>query len=197
MALTVLRARHGLCAAVAGLLCCASVASADRLPPDKPLLAPPAQRSAPLPLTVEADADTPVHRIVIPKAVLAKLAGDLPDAGTIGSAFPSRSIVAAFALSAAVACGLVVLRRGRADRLAAVLLCGLSLAGAGALLAGIPALADIPAPDGLPRRPRPRPFAGRPESVTLAQGGTVILEIGEEGNEAVVLVVGKPAAKPE
>jgi hypothetical protein len=129
--------------------------------------------------------------------VLAKLAGDLPDAGTIGSAFPSRSIVAAFALSAAVACGLVVLRRGRADRLAAVLLCGLSLAGAGALLAGIPALADIPAPDGLPRRPRPRPFAGRPESVTLAQGGTVILEIGEEGNEAVVLVVGKPAAKPE
>ena len=71
MALTVLRARLGRCAAVAGLLCYASAASADIPAPDKPLPAPPAQRSVPLPLTVEEDATTPVHRIVIPKAVRA------------------------------------------------------------------------------------------------------------------------------
>jgi hypothetical protein len=197
MALTVLRARHGLCAAVAGLLCCASVASADRLPPDKPLLAPPAQRSAPLPLTVEADADTPVHRIVIPKAVLAKLAGDLPDAGTIGSAFPSRSIVAAFALSAAVACGLVVSRRGRPGRLAATLIFGLVAAGAAGLLPGMLAPEDTAVADlAFPReKPLPRPAGDRPDSVVLAQGGKVILEIAAGGEEAVVIVVGKPGAK--
>jgi hypothetical protein len=33
-----------------------------------------------------------------------------------------------------------------------------------------------------------------PESVTLAQGGKVVLEIGEAGGDAVILVVGTEAA---
>lgn len=193
------RLPHAMCRTVitAICLCLPATVLADRAAPDELPTAVAPQRSEPLALVVVEEAEAPTHRIVIPQAVLAKLAGDLPGVDTVASATPARSIVAALALSAAVACGLVAFRRGRADRLAAVLLCGLSLAGAGALLAGGPALADIPAFDGPSPRPRPRPFAGRPESVTLAQGGKVILEIGEDGNEAVVLVVGKPAAKSE
>jgi hypothetical protein len=33
-----------------------------------------------------------------------------------------------------------------------------------------------------------------PESVTLAQGGKVILEIGEAGGDAVIFIVGTEAA---
>jgi hypothetical protein len=72
--------------------------------------------------------------------------------------------------------------------------CGLSLAGAGALLGGGPALADLAAPDGSPRRARPQPVMHVPESVTLAQGGKVILEIGEAGGDAVIFIVGTEAA---
>ena len=53
------------------LVCFASVASADVAFPDELPPAVPAQQSAPLPLTVAEDAATPVHRIVIPKTVLA------------------------------------------------------------------------------------------------------------------------------
>ena len=200
MALTVLRARLGRCAAVAGLLCYASAASADIPAPDKPLPAPPAQRSAPLPLTVEEDATTPVHRIVIPKAVLAKLAANQPDGrgdypgGQVGAASPTRSIVAALALSAAVACGLVVARRGRPGRLAAGLIIGLVTAGAAGLLPGTTTLADRAAANAPPPRAESRPAADRPESVVIAQGAKVILEIAEGGAEAVVIFVGKPQA---
>ncbi|MFN9367960.1 MAG: hypothetical protein ACK6CT_04200 [Planctomycetia bacterium] len=165
---------------------------ADELP-----AAIPPQRSAPLPLTVEADPATPVHRIVIPKAVLAKLAGDFPGAGAIASASPARSIVAALALSAAVACGLVASRQGRPGRLAATVLVGLIAAAT----TGAVVYADKGPPPSLARRPdRVEPPGGersageRPESVVLAQGGKVILEIAAGGEEAVVIVVGK---KPE
>lgn len=194
MALTLLRARLGRCAAFAGLLCCASVASADLLPPEKPQPVPAPQRSAPLPLTVEEDAAAPVHRIVIPKAVLAKLAGDPTDSSSIASARNGRSIVAALALSAAVACGLVVARRGRPGRLAAGLIIGLVTAGAAGLLPGITALADRAAANAPPPRAESRPAADRPESVVIAQGAKVILEVAEGGDEAVVIVVGKPPA---
>ncbi len=171
----------------------ADTAFADIAAPDSP--AP--QRRQAVPLRIAEHAEAEVHRIVIPKAVLAKLAGDLPDAGSIAAATPTRSIVAALAVSAAVACGLVAFRRGRADRLAAVVICGLSLAGAGAVLLGEPAFADRALPGQEPRRPRPQPVVTEPESVTLAQGGSVILEVGAADGDAVVLVVGKAAAKPK
>lgn len=180
-------------------LCLPATVLADRAAADALPDAAPPQRSEPLALVIAEDEDpeTHTHRLVIPKAVLARLAGDLPDAAAIAAATPTRSIVAALALSAAVACGLLAFRSGRPGRLAAALLCGLALAGAGTLLDGGPVLADLAVPGGPPRQPRPRPFAGRPESVTLAQGGKVILEIGEDGNEAVVLVVGARAAEPK
>ena len=171
----------------------ADTAFADIPAPDSPA----ARRRQAVPLRIEEHAAAEVHRIVIPKAVLAKLAGDLPDAGSIAAATPTRSIVAALAVSAAVACGLVAFRRGRADRLAAVVICGLSLAGAGAVLLGGPAFADLALPGQEPRRPRPQPVVTEPESVTLAQGGRVILEVGAADGDAVVLVVGKAAAKPK
>jgi len=151
-------------------------------------------RSEPLPLRLERDAESPTHRIVIPKAVLVKLAGGVLGADPIASATPARSIMAALALSAAVAFGLVASRRGRPGRLAAVVLCGLAVTGAGGLLTGNLALADLAAP-GQPRGARPRPAAKAPASVTLAQGGKVILEIGEAGGDAVILVVGTEAAE--
>lgn len=174
-------------------LCLSTTAFADLAAPDSP---GPRLRQA-VPLRIAENAEAEVHRIVIPKAVLAKLAGDLPDAGSIAAATPTRSIVAALAVSAAVACGLVAFRRSRADRLAAVVICGLSLAGAGAVLLGEPAFADLALPGQEPRRPRPQPVVTEPESVTLAQGGRVILEVGAADGDAVVLVVGKAAAKPK
>lgn len=171
----------------------ADTAFADIPPPDSPA----ARRRQAVPLRITEHAEAEVHRIVIPKAVLAKLAGDLPDAGSIAAATPTRSIVAALAVSAAVACGLVAFRRGRVDRLAAVVICGLSLAGAGAVLLGEPAFADLALPGQEPRRPRPQPVVTEPESVTLAQGGSVILEVGAADGDAVVLVVGKAAVKPK
>jgi len=174
-------------------LCLSTTAFADKAAPDSPA----ARRRQAVPLRIAEHAEAEVHRIVIPKAVLAELAGDLPDAGSITAATPTRSIVAALAVSAAVACGLVAFRRGRADRLAAVLICGLSLAGAGAVLLGEPAFADLALPGQEPRRPRPQPVVTEPESVTLAQGGRVILEVGAADGDAVVLVVGKAAAKPK
>jgi hypothetical protein len=177
-------------------LCLTTTALADGAAADELPAAVPPQRSDPVALQIVEDAGSPTHRIVIPKAVLAKLAGGVPGVEAIGSASPARSIVAALALSAAVACGLVAFRRGRPGRLATLVVCGLSLAGAGALLGGGPALADLAAPDGSPRRPRPRPrpVVHVPESVTLAQGGKVILEIGEAGGDAVIFVVGTEAA---
>ena len=179
----------------AACVCLTTTALADRAASDELPAAAPPPRSEPVALRIMEDDRSATHRIVIPKAVLAKLAGDLPGAVPIAAVTPTRSMVAAIALSAAVACGLVAFRRGRPGRLAAVVLCGLALAGAGALLGGDPAFADLAAPDGSPRRPRPRPFAAGPESVTLARGSKVILEIGDAGTEDVVLFVGKPAAQ--
>ena len=185
--------RFGLRAAIAASCMGLSTAAlADRAPADEiPAALPAAEKmnpSDPLPLRLEQDAKAPTHRIVIPRAVLAKLAGDLPGAAHVATATPARSIVAALALSAAVAFGLVASRRGRPGRLAAVVLCGLAVTGAAGLLAGNLALADLAVP-GQPRGPRPRPRPAGPASVTLAQGGTVILEIAADG-EQVVLVVG-------
>ncbi len=191
----------GLRAAIAAnCMCLSTAALADRAPADEiPAAVPVAEkmdRSEPLPLRLKRDAESPTHRIVIPKAVLAKLAGGVLGADPIASVTPARSIVAALALSAAVAFGLVAFRRGRPGRLAAIVICGLAVTGTGAMLLGGPALADAP-PHPLPPALREifrRPAAEAPASVTLAQGGTVILEIGEAGGDAVILVVGTEAA---
>jgi hypothetical protein len=201
--------KGGLRAAItATCLCLPLAVLADEAPADIPAIEPaaPTETSAPLPLRLERDAKAPTHRIVIPTAVLAKLAGELPGAAHIASITPVRSIVAAVALAAAVACGLVVSRRGRPGRLAAAVLWTITLTGTGALLLGGPALADR-APSGPPRpadvdaqefleivaasKPR-RPAADAPASVTLAQGGKVVIEIAADG-EDVVLVVGENA----
>jgi hypothetical protein len=181
-------------------MCLSTAALADRAPADEiPAAVPVAEkmdRSEPLPLRLKRDAESPTHRIVIPKAVLAKLAGGVLGADPIASVTPARSIVAALALSAAVAFGLVAFRRGRPGRLAAIVICGLAVTGTGAMLLGGPALADAP-PHPLPPALREifrRPAAEAPASVTLAQGGKVILEIGEAGGDAVILVVGTEAA---
>lgn len=184
----------------AAVLCFASAAFADLIVPDEQRPAAPAQRSQPLPLTVAEDAATPVHRIVIPRAVLAKLAGDLPDASTIAFAPHGRSIVAALALSAAVACGLVASRRGSPGRRAATGVVVLVAVGAAGLLPGGLAHADraaanVPPPAIVGRPIAPFPDAARPDSVVVAQGGKVVLEIAPEDAEAIVLVVGKAAGK--
>lgn len=161
------------------------------------------ERSKPVPLRIEEDADAPTHRIVIPEAVLATLAGNVPGAAPVASTTPARGIVAAVALSAAAACGLVAFGRGRPGRIAAAVICGLSLAAAGALLVGGPALANIAAPKAERQPTQPQPLARGPKAVTLVQGGMVTLEVttpvtlNEFGadNDAVFLVVGKQAAE--
>jgi predicted cobalt transporter CbtA len=128
---------------------------ADRLPVAPPLVGGEAasaqdeQRSAPLPLRLEEDEASPVHRIVIPAAVLAKLAG-MPLRSTSDTAAATiRSVVAGIALSVAVGCGLVAFRRGRPIRIAAVVLIGLALAGGGGVRRPTPICCPTPcSPDG-------------------------------------------------
>ena len=143
----------------------------------------------PLPLRLEADDDSPAHRVVIPAAVLAKLA-DVPlRARRTTSVSTTRSVAAGIALSAAVGFGFVAYRRGRVARIAAVMLVGLAAAGGGALVS--PAWADIPAWPG-PFLPVPQPREVV-DVVTLRQGANVVLELAEADDETIVIVVGKKA----
>jgi hypothetical protein len=144
----------------------------------------------PLPLRLEADDDSPTHRIVIPAMVLATLA-DVPlRARHSMSVSTTRSVAAGITLSAAVGFGFVAYRRGRATRIAAVMLIGAAVAGAGACVS--PAWADIP--PGRPWRilpvPQPREVV---DVVTLRQGANVVLELAEADDQTIVIVVGKKA----
>jgi hypothetical protein len=186
--------------AVAACLCLPTTVRADGLPVAPPLLGGEAasaqdeQRSAPLPLRLEEDEASPVHRIVIPAAVLAKLAG-MPLRSTSDTAAATiRSVVAGIALSVAVGCGLVAFRRGRPIRIAAVVLIGLALAGGGGVCRLAPAHADM-LPDALfSGRTRPRnPRAEVIDVATLRQGGKVIVELSQDKDGEVVFVVGKQA----
>lgn len=145
----------------------------------------------PLPLRLEADDDSPTHRIVIPAAVLATLA-DVPlRARRTTSVSTTRSVAAGIALSAAVAVGFVAYRRGRATRIAAVMLISAAVAGAGGACISS-AWADIP--PGMWRKPRlPQPRTEVVDVVTLRQGAKVILELAEADDETIVVVVGKKA----
>ena len=144
----------------------------------------------PLPLRREADDDSPTHRIVIPAAVLAKLA-DVPlRARRTTSVSTTRSVAAGIALSAAVGFGFVAYRRGRVARIAAVMLVGFAAAGGGALVS--PAWADIPAWPG-PFLPVPQPHREVVDVITLRQGAKVVVELAEADDETIVIVVGKKA----
>lgn len=143
----------------------------------------------PLPLRLETDDDSSAHRIVIPAAVLAKLAGVPLRARHTTSVSTTRSVAAGVALSAAVGFGFVAYRRGRAARIAAVMLVGLAAAGGGALVS--PAWADIPAwPGPFVPVPQPREVV---DIVTLRHGAKVILELADADDETIVIVVGKKA----
>lgn len=186
----------------AACLCLPATGHADALPFDPRLdvdesaIEEDERISPPLPLRLEADADSPAHRIVIPAAVLAKLAAVPPRAGQRMSMSTTRSVAAGIALSAAVGCGFVTYRRGRAARIAALLLMGVTVAGVGGALVS-PVWADIPPglPPGLRSVPTPRREAV--EVVTLRQGGKVILELAEADDETIVIVVGKPGVPAE
>lgn len=153
--------------------------------------------SAPVPLQIEVDAAASHHRLVIPAALLTERAGDAAVSGEPSSISSTRGIIAALALSAAVALGLIAFRRGRASRLAAVIACGVVAAGA----AGLPdcdvARADVPGPLFFERPVRQRPTTVAPRSVTLAQGGKVIVEITAGDEEHVVFVVGNARNRTE
>ena len=185
----------------------AATASANA--PPNPL---PNKQAQPVPLVVKQDAESPVHRIILPANVVAALAGLAPAdrdgsmiASTTATPIPTRSIAAAVAMSAAVACGLVAWRRNRSSRTAAVVAGGLAAVAGCGLLAFGPALADAPAPD----RPLPRPKVKstpapvpdeKPVSFTLANGGKVIVEVAnvDPGPPAcVVLIIGAAAGPAE
>lgn len=145
--------------------------------------------SPPLPLRLETDDDSLAHRIVIPASVLAKLAGVPLRARHTTSISTTRSVAAGVALSAALGFGFVAYRRGRAARIAAVMLVGLAAAGGGALVS--PAWADIPVwPELFVPVPQPREVV---DVVTLRQGAKVILELADADDETIVIVLGKKA----
>ncbi len=147
-------------------------------------------RSELLPFQVDRDSSAPIHRILIPPAALAKLAGVVGEVDGVVVVGRSRSIVAALALSASVAFGFVACRRGRAGRRAAGVAGVLAIACVSGLLANGPASADVPPPTEFPRVPSFDPKPRQPEG---RKGGDerVVLEAKDSDDEAVVLVVGQ------
>jgi len=88
---------------------------------------------ASVPLQIEAEAAESHHGRVIPAALLTERAGDPAVSGEPSSSSSTRGIIATLAPSVAVALGLIAFRRGRASRLAAVIACGVVVAGAAGL----------------------------------------------------------------
>lgn len=155
-------------------------------------------RSAAVPFTVGQNGRSEGHRIVIP----AKLLADLVKSGKADNADGSRlrSIVAAIAVSAAVACGLVAstARNRRASRRAVVAGCGCVSLAAAVALAATTAFADLLPPGGGPRRPRPVPAAADQDDGEQPRraSGTVVIEVAEEGREVLLLIGRGGLAKP-
>lgn len=191
----------GLILVVAAWLCLPATGRPDVPLPDVPpfdqrldigelIIEEDEKSSPPLPLRLETDDDSLAHRIVIPASVLAKLAGVPLRARHTTSISTTRSVAAGVALSAALGFGFVAYRRGRAARIAAVMLVGLAAAGGGALVS--PARADIPLgrPELFVPVPQPREVV---DVVTLRQGAKVILELADADDETIVIVLGKKA----
>lgn len=184
----------GLILVVAAWLCLPATGRPDVLPDlrldiGELIIEEDEKSSPPLPLRLETDDDSLAHRIVIPASVLAKLAGVPLRARHTTSISTTRSVAAGVALSAALGFGFVAYRRGRAARIAAVMLVGLAAAGGGALVS--PAWADIPVwPELFVPVPQPREVV---DVVTLRQGAKVILELADADDETIVIVLGKKA----
>lgn len=184
----------GLILVVAAWLCLPATGRPDVLPDlrldiGELIIEEDEKSSPPLPLRLETDDDSLAHRIVIPASVLAKLAGVPLRARHTTSISTTRSVAAGIALSAALGFGFVAYRRGRAARIAAVMLVGLAAAGGGALVS--PAWADIPVwPELFVPVPQPREVV---DVVTLRQGAKVILELADADDETIVIVLGKKA----
>lgn len=148
-------------------------------------------QAEPLPFRVIYDAEAPVHRIMIPSATLAELTGNTGESSGAVSGSSLRSIVAAIALSASLALGLLWFRRNHASKVALVLAALVAMAGAGGLLVDGLALADMPPPQVFPRPPRlVGPRATLPAAAG-SLGGQVRLEVGGNDEEAVVLAIGQ------
>ncbi|MCA9174864.1 MAG: hypothetical protein KDB14_10325, partial [Planctomycetales bacterium] len=157
-------------AALSGLLALPAQLYADVAPPP-----PPRQVSAALEVTVDRNAKK--CELSIPKAIFSNL-GDLgmaPERGerqSVGSPWGSRSLFAAFAMSAAMISGVVVVRsRSTGSKVALVMLVfGLGMIGQ--------ASADL-LPFGPRTRPprRPEPQAQMINIVVVERGNTVKLSI--------------------
>jgi hypothetical protein len=154
-----------------------------------------AARSAPLPLRIDRDRRAQHHRLVIPAHVLAAL-GKAKSGDTTTSSTQFRSIVAAVALSAAIAAGLVIgrSRQRTSGQRWLLALCGLVSLAAVAFAAS-PAFADLLPPGGGPRAPRPAPPVRDGDADDMPAAGTIVLEIAPEGDE-IVLFVGRNGLPP-
>lgn len=153
------------------------------------------ERSAPLPLRVNRDPRAEHQRLVIPAKLLAAVVKAAPG-DTTTSATQFRSIVAAVALSAAVAAGLVISRsRQRTSGQRWLLsLCGLVSLAAVAFAAS-PAVADLLPPGGGPRPPRPVPPVRDGDADNPRAAGTIVIEVAAEGDE-ILLFVGRNGLPP-
>lgn len=155
-------------------------------------------RSAAMPLTVGRNGQSDGHRIVIPAKVLADLVKPGKD-DNAGSA-SLRSIIAAIALSAAVACGLVAggSRSRLTGRNAILLSCVFVSLTAAVALAATTALADLLPPGGGPRRPRPVPGTVRPdeEQQPRRASGKIVIEVAGDGHEVLLLIGRDGLANP-
>lgn len=155
------------------------------------------QRSDPLPLRVRQDPRAEHPRIVIPAKLLAGLVK--PQPGDKAATTQLRSIIAAIALSAAVAAGLVISRsrlRHPGQRWL-LSLCGLVSLTA-IVVATNTAFADLLPPGGGPRRPRPAPADEHDADERPFRPGprTIVIEVTQEGNE-VLLLLGRNGLPPQ
>lgn len=193
------RWHHAGWSAVGAIALClvSSAAARADVPPrafDRPEPAA-AARSAPLPLRIDRDRRAQHHRLVIPAHVLAAL-GKAKSGDTTTSSTQFRSIVAAVALSAAVAAGLVIgrSRQRTSGQRRLLALCGLVSLAAVAFAAS-PVFADLLPPGGGPRPPRAVPPGRDGDADDMPAAGTIVLEIAPEGDE-IVLFVGRNGLPP-
>lgn len=146
----------------------------------------PARRSEAVPLTIGRNEAGNEHRLVIPAKLLDGLVKPKP--GDKAATTPVRSIVAALALSAAIACGLVVGGPRRRSKMQSglLVLCGIVSLSAAIVAVSGTAVADLLPPGGGPRRPRPVPLPE--ERDRRVDGGKIVVEVAEGGDEVVLLL---------
>lgn len=148
-------------------LLCAGPAQADLRPPGRePRIVPRPAELQSAPLVVRQATDNQPTRIVIPRRYLANQIGaaELPATGSQ----VTRTVMSGVFLSAALACGVLLVVRRRHKAVTAVLL--LTLLGSG--LGAGRLWADI--------RPDPRPAGPRVTIEVVNQGDTVTVYLGKD-----------------